>query len=104
MVTDFASKLQWLRDYLLAGDRQSVVVTCVSCDQEMEELTRVNSLPHNAHSCYWQLVSFYLLWAVKQYLLFHECLFRQYPSAYVHLSIIPLILLYMSQSVRKVRV
>ena len=44
VVTDFASKLRWLRDYLLAPSRNSVVVTCVSCDQELQELTRVSVL------------------------------------------------------------
>ena len=44
VVTDFASKLRWLRDYLLAPSRTSVVVTCVSCDQELQELTRVSVL------------------------------------------------------------
>ena len=41
-VADFAGKLRWLRDYLLAPSRGSVVVTCVSCDQEMQELKRVS--------------------------------------------------------------
>ena len=51
METDFATKLRWMKDYLLAPSRGSVVVTCVSCDQEMQELTRVSVFPLSSGSC-----------------------------------------------------
>ena len=51
METDFATKLRWMKDYLLAPSRGSVVVTCVSCDQEMQELTRVSVLPLSTGLC-----------------------------------------------------
>ena len=51
METDFATKLRWMKDYLLAPSRGSVVVTCVSCDQEMQELTRVSVFPLSTGSC-----------------------------------------------------